>query len=120
MSEGITKEEYDDEVQSQAEILAEHAMDAFDSDEYDDPLGAVMELSSDVLDHHNWFARSYHGPADHGAIIEYAEDSGVDPVRYRDLTPLAESEDPTRVVKNFAYVAFESHVIDLASELVKQ
>lgn len=119
MLDPITKEEYDDEVQHNAEVLAEMAEEAVENGDYDDPLGAVMELSTDVLDHHNWFARTYHGPADYGAIIEHADDSGVDPVRYRDLTHLAESEDPKKVVEKFAYVAFESHVIDLASEIVE-
>lgn len=116
MSKGITQTEYENEVETQADHLAEAATEAVEAGEYGEYRSAVVDLSVDVLDGHDWFSRADHGPADHGAIVEYADDQGVDPVRYRDLTHFAESEDPAAVVEKFAYVAFEAHVIETARE----
>ena len=114
MSEGISPEEYLNEVEQLANQLSDFAAESVEDGDYDEYHDAVMDLSMDVLDAHQWFARTYHGPADHGAIIEYADDEGVDPVRYSDLTHLAESEDPATIVKKVAYTVFEAHVIETA------
>lgn len=114
MSEGISQEEYDDEVAQLSERLTEYAAEDVRKGEYDDFEHAVLDISTDVLDGHQWFARSYHGPADHGAVIEYATDAGVDPIRYSDLTTAADSEDPARIVRLTAYICFEAHVIERA------
>jgi len=114
VSEGITQAEYENEVENMASHLADAAEEDVEDGVYDEYHGAVVDLSADTLDAHQWFARTYHGPADHGAIIEYARDAGVDPVQYGDLTHIADSEDPERIVKMLAYKVFEAHVIDTA------
>lgn len=114
MSEGISETEYENEVERQANQLSKAASDALDADEYDTYHHAVVDLAMDVLDAHQWFVRTYHGPADHGAIIEYAAAEDIDPVQYGDLTAVGDSEDPTRIVNQTAYMMFEAHVIETA------
>jgi hypothetical protein len=117
MLETISETEYDDELQAQGEYLRDIAEEAVENGEYDEFRGACYELVSDALDHHNWFARSYYGPAAHGAIIEHAADAGYDITRHRDISWVGDSEDPEKIIKQLAYMAFETHVIEDAIEL---
>lgn len=119
MTTDITEDEYWGEVEEQAETLAKWAIEDVERDTaYEEPENAVLELVSDVLDAHNWFARSHHGPADHGAIIEYGEESDADLHRYGDIEAHTDSDDATEVVKRLAYASFEAHVIEEAKHRV--
>lgn len=118
MSLGIHKRDYlEGGVEEMAEKLSAAAAEAVENDEYDDHRNAALELSIDVLDGHRWFARPDYGAADHGAIIEYASDEGVDPTAYRDLAHLVDGADPEAAVKHLAYAMFEAHVVDVAKEM---
>lgn len=115
MSEPISREEYTEEVEEQAEHLESEAAEAVREGEYDEYRQACLDVIVDVLDAHPWFS-GQRGVADHGAIIQFSEDAGVDPSMYRDLTTLAESENPAEIVQKLAFAGFEAHVYEVATD----
>lgn len=115
MTDAISSDEYQDEVDENAGRLTEPALDAVSAGDYGHPHAAALDLASDVLDGHNWFARDVHGASLYGSIIEHSE---ADPARYSDWQALAESDNPTETVRRIAYCAFEADVISVARELL--
>lgn len=117
--EELTQAEYINEVETQADHLVAAARESVEEGEYDELEQAILDLSHHTLDGHSFFQGNAHGAKSHGAIIQFAEEESVDPVRYRDLTHLAESEDPPTIVEKVAYTVFEAHVIETAKEHVR-
>lgn len=77
---------------------------------------ALLELVSDVLDGHDWFARRHRGAEFHGAVLEHSlSKCDNDPSTYSDWEGLAQSDDMQTVVKRLAYFAFEAAVLDYAT-----
>jgi hypothetical protein len=119
MSNPIAHSDYMENVTENATRVATWAEeDAAGDGPYDDAHDAIYDLVRDVLDGHEWFTRSYYGPSAHGCVIEYALDADVDASRTVDLAAYAEGDDIARIVKRLAFVVFEAHVIDRATELV--
>jgi len=115
MSAEVTQEEYEKKVAEYGRRLAQYAIQDVERDTaYTDEQDAVLHLVGDVLDGHQWFARSYYGPAAHGEIIEWATEAGVNPAEYTDITVATDARDPATVVKRLAYIHFEAAVIEEA------
>lgn len=109
------KETYDDLVRDQAKRLvkdAQHLVDEHDS--YGSVEDALADAVVDTLDAFEWFHNSEYGAGNHGLIIEHSE---ADPVRYRDLTTLTDSEEPEEIVRKLAYACFEADVIETARDI---
>lgn len=110
----ISQKEYDDEVQSQAETLAEYARQDVERDTaYEEFNEAVIDLVMDVLDGHNWFTRRQFGPEAHGAIIQHS-DADNDPAVYRDIETATDADDTEEIIKRLAFAHFEADVIETA------
>lgn len=111
----ITKTEYAEEVDELAGRLADWAIEDVERDTaYDDPENAAMELASDVLDGHEWFARSHYGAAAYGCIIQHVSETATDPGTYSDWRSLMEADTPTESLKKLAYCCFEANIIEEA------
>lgn len=106
---------YDDEVETQADYLRDTAEEAVEDGEYDRFQSAAMDLVTYTLDGHEWFTSNQYGPADWGAIIEFADDDVQGSYPYGDLISLIESSDPIGVVRKVAYIMFEWAVIEYAT-----
>lgn len=111
MPEIITLKDYEESADRHSGSLANAAERAVGEERYDEYHTAVYELASDILDGHPWFARSHFGPAAHGAIIEFAAEAGINVAEHRDIAWVGDSEDPEKIIKQLAYMAFEAHVI---------
>ena len=117
MVETITEDDYESEVQVQANYLSQEAAQAVEDGLFDTHHNAVLEFASDVLDFHDWFARRHYGPAAHGCIIEHALEDDTQVTRHHDWWSMAESDDIETTLKRVAYLAFESAVIEAADDL---
>lgn len=111
MPKSITEESYTDEVVRHAELLLDGAREAGDVS-----MDYAFDNVADVLDGHDWFGDSYHGPADHGAIIEYALTREVEVERFADWWSIVESDAVDDTVEKLAYVVMESDVLMTVEE----
>lgn len=113
MPETIDEAQYNDEVESQVEHLAEAVREELGAGNYSDPNRAAVDIVDDVLDAHDWFFKSQYGAAAHGCIIEHSD---TDPTRFSDWASLAESDEPGTTIQRIAYCCFEADVLDATNE----
>lgn len=114
--ETIDHETYEADAQEHAERLVEYAREDVARDTaYEDEHNAALDLVSDVLAGHNWFARSEYGPAAYGCIIEHGPDEAS---RYADFISLTETDDPRELTKRAAYLVYETDVLNRALSIL--
>lgn len=119
MTTPIPQEEYETMVAKYGGRLAEYAVQDVERDTtYESKQNAVLYLADDVLDGHQWFTKSYYGPAAHGEIIEWATEAGVNPAEFTDISIATDARDPAEVVKRLAYIHFEAAVIQEALDQI--
>lgn len=106
----VSKDRYDEEVQQQAEFLAEEAENATADGDFDDVERAVYELARHSLDGHGWFTST--DPGMHGQIIGHSD---TDPANHVDVTAYVEGKSVPEMLRALAFLSFESDVIEAAA-----
>lgn len=119
MNTPITEDDYRDEVQTQANVLATYA-----GDELDDPDGidytaqAVYEHVADVLDGHPWFHEAEHTEGDTFVrILSYAETDEMEFIP--DGRAIDEMTVP-EIIETLAYHTFRGEVVSTAIETLRE
>lgn len=101
---------YNDEVQTQANVLESYAQEDIDSGEFDDAEQAIIENVGEVLNGHSWFSEAKYGPALYGLITEYSDADG-DSMR----TLNGFYQNPLIAMRQIAIAVFEHDVIEAAN-----
>jgi len=115
VTDAISDAEYNEELESFVDMLVPEAEDLAESGQFDTPRQGVMEMCSEELDYHNWFARNYYDGALYGSIIEHAD---TDPGMYSDWGSLIEADTPETTLKRLAYVVMEAEAMSMALDRV--
>lgn len=113
MTDAISREEYEEEVDEYAAWLTEEAIEAGKGENYEGPHSAAHEVVGDILHGHNWFARDYHGESLYGSIIEHSD---ADPGRFSGWKRLSEAETPREMIKRTAQLVFQTDVLNEATD----
>ena len=115
MTDAISKEEYDAELESFSDLVVDEAWELAEAGQFDSPRQGVLAMCSEELDYHDWFAETYYDGALYGSIIEHAD---TDPARYSDWSALIESDSPETTLKRLAYVVMETDATSAALDRV--
>lgn len=107
--DAITEDEYTEEVNEIAGILARESAQAASRGQFDTAEQAAMETVGEEVEYHNWFARNYYDGSLYGSIVEHGE---TDPTRLSDWQALIESDTPEQTLKRLAYVVMEGDVLE--------
>lgn len=105
MGEQLSKDRYDEEIRTQANVLESYVAEAVENGEYDDPEKAAFDLAREILNGHGWFSTT--DPELHGEIIAFSE---ANPENYVDLDAYTEGKSPEEIVLAVAALCFEGDV----------
>jgi hypothetical protein len=116
VTDAITQSEYDAAVEPFVEMVVDEAEEMVESGHFDSRRQGVMEMCSEELNYHDWFARNYYDGALYGSIVEHAD---TDPASYSDWPALIESDTPEGTLKRLAFVVMEADVMSVALDRVE-
>lgn len=109
MTDTLTKSEYEETIDTFADLLLQRAETAVDDGDSTTVETAAEETVEDQLLAHEWFQPDYFEGALYGSIIEHSE---AEPERYQQWSALLHEEGASPVLKCLAYVVMEADVLD--------